>query len=94
MGGPATIEGGGLGRVAPDDVGPLDVQSKNGVVDVAVADPAEATAAAKRLLAYFTRTAAAAPAPDQTRLRDLVPERERRAYAVAPISRRSPTRAR
>jgi acetyl-CoA carboxylase carboxyltransferase component len=85
MGGPAMIEGGGLGRVAPDDVGPLDVQSKNGVVDVAVADEAEATAAAKRLLAYFTGTAPAAPAPDQTRLRDLVPERERRAYAVAPI---------
>jgi acetyl-CoA carboxylase carboxyltransferase component len=85
MGGPAMIEGGGLGRVEPDDVGPLDVQSKNGVVDVAVADEAEATAAAKRLLAYFTRTAPARPAPDQTRLRDLVPERERRAYAVAPI---------
>jgi len=85
MGGPAMIEGGGLGRVEPDDVGPLDMQAKNGVVDVAVSDEAEATAVAKRLLAYFTGTAPPGPAPDQTRLRDLVPERERRAYAVAPI---------
>jgi acetyl-CoA carboxylase carboxyltransferase component len=85
MGGPAMIEGGGLGKVEPDDVGPLEMQSPNGVVDVAVADEAEATAVAKRLIAYFQGATPSAGAPDQRRLRDLVPERERRAYAVGPI---------
>src|SRR3954470_9438403 len=87
MGGPAMIEGGGLGRVEPDDVGPIDVQTANGVIDVAVADEAEATAVAKRLLGYFTGSGGggAVLAPDQARLRELVPERERRAYDPAPI---------
>ncbi|HET7444644.1 MAG TPA: carboxyl transferase domain-containing protein [Solirubrobacterales bacterium] len=85
MGGPAMIEGGGLGRVDPEDVGPVEVQARNGVVDYVAADEAEATAVAKRLLSYFQGATAPGPAPDQTLLRDLVPERARRAYAVAPI---------
>ncbi len=84
MGGPAMIEGGGLGKVDPDAVGPLDVQERNGVVDVSVADEAEATAMAKRLLSYFQGATPPGPEPDQTQLRELVPERERRAYPVAP----------
>jgi acetyl-CoA carboxylase carboxyltransferase component len=84
MGGPAMIEGGGLGVVAPDDVGPLPVQAANGVVDVVVADEAEATAMARRLLGYF-QGASEFEAPDQASLRDAVPERARRAYHVAPI---------
>jgi acetyl-CoA carboxylase carboxyltransferase component len=85
MGGPAMIEGGGLGRVDPDDVGPIEMQAPNGVVDMVVADEREATAMAKRLLAYFQGATPPGPVPDQERLRDLVPERARRAYAVAPI---------
>jgi acetyl-CoA carboxylase carboxyltransferase component len=85
MGGPAMIEGGGLGRVDPDDVGPVEVQARNGVVDVVAADEAEATAVAKRLLSYFQGATEPGPAPDQARLRELVPERQRRAYDVAPI---------
>src|SRR3712207_4572438 len=54
MGGPAMIAGGGLGEVHPDEVGPSDVQSRNGVIDVLVADEAEAVAVTKRLLGYFT----------------------------------------
>ena len=53
MGGPAMIEGGGLGRVDPDEVGPIAMQAGNGVVDVVAADEAEATAVTKRLLGYF-----------------------------------------
>src|SRR3954471_6844411 len=53
MGGPAMIEGGGLGRVEPDAIGPAEMQAGNGVIDVLVADEAEATATTKRLLAYF-----------------------------------------
>ena len=85
MGGPAMIEGGGLGRVDPDEVGPSAMQASNGVVDVVAADEAEATAIAKRLLGYFQGQAPPGSEPDQERLRDLVPERQRRAYAVAPI---------
>src|SRR5436853_1708418 len=85
MGGPAMIAGGGLGEVAPDDVGPIDVQAPNGVVDVVVADEEEAVAVTKRLLAYFQGPTPPGPAPDQTPLRDMVPERQRRAYDVTPI---------
>ena len=53
MGGPAMIEGGGLGVFAPEEIGPIDVQVPNGVVDVAVADEAEAVAVAKQYLSYF-----------------------------------------
>jgi len=89
MGGPAMIAGGGLGQVDADEIGPADVQSRNGVLDLVVKDEAEAVAATKRLLGYFGDAAASAAAgwsaADQTRLRTLVPERERRAYKVAPI---------
>lgn len=85
MGGPAMIEGGGLGRVDPDEVGPVEVQAANGVIDVLAADEAEATTVAKRLISYFQGATVPGPAPDQTRLRELVPARAGRAYAVAPI---------
>ena len=85
MGGPAMIAGGGLGEVAADEIGPIDMQAPNGVVDVVVADEAEAVAVTKKLIGYFQGPTPPGAAPDQTRLRDLVPERERRAYKVAPI---------
>jgi acetyl-CoA carboxylase carboxyltransferase component len=85
MGGPAMIEGGGLGRVEPDEVGPAPVQTANGVIDVAVADEAEAVAVTKRLLSYFQGSLPPAEEPDQARLRELVPERRRRAYDVRPV---------
>jgi acetyl-CoA carboxylase carboxyltransferase component len=85
MGGPAMIEGGGLGKVDPDDVGPLETQARNGVVDAVAADEAEATAIAKRLLGYFQGATPAGETPDQTALREMVPERARRAFAVGPV---------
>jgi acetyl-CoA carboxylase carboxyltransferase component len=85
MGGPAMIEGGGLGKVDPDEVGPLEMQERNGVVDLAVADEEAAVAATKRLLAYFQGPIPPGPEPDQTALREIVPERERRAYPVGPV---------
>jgi acetyl-CoA carboxylase carboxyltransferase component len=53
MGGPAMIEGGGLGVYEPAEVGPIDVQDANGVVDLRVADDRAAVAAARRYLSYF-----------------------------------------
>jgi acetyl-CoA carboxylase carboxyltransferase component len=85
MGGPAMIAGGGLGEVEPDAVGPVSMQAPNGVIDLVVADQAEATAAARTLLGYFQGPTPPGEAPDQEPLRDAVPERARRAYAVAPI---------
>lgn len=85
MGGPAMIEGGGLGKVGADQVGPLKMQAANGVVDVIAADEAAATAVTKRLVSYFQGITPAGAEADQDRLRDLVPERQRRAYAVGPI---------
>ena len=85
MGGPAMIEGGGLGSFEPDAIGPLAVQGPNGVVDVEVGDEAEAVAAAKRLISYFQGPIEAHEAPDQTELREAVPERRRRAYEVRTV---------
>jgi methylmalonyl-CoA carboxyltransferase 12S subunit len=82
MGGPAMVEGGGLGSFEPELIGPLDTQGPNGVVDVEVADEPEAVEAAKRLIAYFQGERDDWRAPDQAQLRGVVPERRRRAYEV------------
>ncbi|MEO8550865.1 MAG: carboxyl transferase domain-containing protein, partial [Kofleriaceae bacterium] len=84
MGGPAMIEGGGLGTFSPEEVGPIDLQTKSGVVDVRVADEAAAVAVAKQYLAYFgARTAGSCV--DQAILRTLIPPERRRAFKVRPI---------
>src|SRR4051812_15835198 len=85
MGGPAMIAGGGLGDVDPDEVGPAEMQARNGVLDLVVSDEAEAVEAARGLLSYFQGPLTEWSAPDQATLRDAVPDRERRAYRVAPI---------
>ena len=86
MGGPAMIEGGGLGAVAPGDVGPMTMQVRNGVVDVLVPDDAAAAAAARQYLSYFGGSAGKpAGQPDQRVLRHLVPENRVRAYDIRPV---------
>jgi acetyl-CoA carboxylase carboxyltransferase component len=82
MGGPAMIEGGGLGSFHPAEVGPIDVQHANGVVDLRAANDAEAVALAKRYLSYFQGPSEAWAAPDQELLRDLIPEQRKRVYDV------------
>jgi len=82
MGGPAMIEGGGLGVFEPSEVGPIDVQHANGVVDLRVADDAAAVAAAQRYLSYFHGPCEDFAVPDQARLRTVVPEQRKRAYSV------------
>jgi acetyl-CoA carboxylase carboxyltransferase component len=85
MAGPVMIEGGGLGTFSPEQVGPIDVQTRNGVVDIAVADEAEAVAAAKKYLAYFQGALAAAEVTDQRHLRHIVPADRQRAYDVRAV---------
>jgi acetyl-CoA carboxylase carboxyltransferase component len=82
MGGPAMIEGGGLGVFEPSDVGPIDVQYANGVVDLRVADDRAAVSAAKRYLSYFHGPSESFTTPDQRLLRQIVPEERKRAYEV------------
>jgi acetyl-CoA carboxylase carboxyltransferase component len=80
MGGPAMVEGGGLGRFAPEDIGPAADLHRNGVVDLLVDDEAQAVAAAKQYLAFFQGATPAGEAPGPEALRDVVPENRLRAY--------------
>jgi acetyl-CoA carboxylase carboxyltransferase component len=82
MGGPAMIEGGGLGVFAPEDVGPTSVQVPNGVIDFLAADEKEAVEVARRFLSYFQGDVAEWSEPDQALLRDVVPPDRRRVYDV------------
>jgi len=85
MGGPVMIEGGGLGVFRPEEIGPIEVQTKNGVVDIAVADDAEAVAVAKQYLSYFQGATSQWEAADPRRLRRLIPEQRRRVYDVRAV---------
>jgi acetyl/propionyl-CoA carboxylase alpha subunit/acetyl-CoA carboxylase carboxyltransferase component len=80
MGGPAMIEGGGLGVFKPEEVGPMSVQVPNGVVDIAVEDEAEAVAIAKQYLSYFQGEVSDWTCADQRLLRHVVPRDRLRAY--------------
>ena len=87
MGGPAMIEGGGLGVFKPEQIGPSSVQHTNGVIDILVDDEAQAVAAAKKYLGFFqgrleplSKSGAMATAPDPLALRNVVPENRLRIY--------------
>lgn len=82
MAGPAMIEGGGLGSYTPEEVGPVSVQTVNGVVDVAVTDEAEAVQTAKRYLSYFQGPVGGWSCSDQRILRTLIPENRTRVYDI------------
>ncbi|WP_296030606.1 carboxyl transferase domain-containing protein [uncultured Alcanivorax sp.] len=85
MAGPAMIEGGGLGRFTPEQVGPVSVQAPNGVVDVRVKDEAEAVAVAKQYLSYFQGTQTDWQAADQRELRHRIPEKRTRVYDIRAV---------
>lgn len=80
MGGPAMIEGGGLGVFEPTAIGPLSVQRVNGVVDLVAQDDAHAVVLAKKYLSYFQGPVGSSVTPDQTGLRDVVPTNRKKAY--------------
>ncbi|MCV7332012.1 ATP-grasp domain-containing protein [Mycobacterium cookii] len=82
MGGPAMIEGGGLGEYRPEDIGPIDVQRRNGVVGLVARDEAHAVSLAKQYLSYFHGGIDDWTAPDPRRARHVVPENRLRAYDV------------
>lgn len=82
MGGPAMIEGGGLGEYRPEDIGPIDVQRRNGVVGLVARDDAHAVELTKRYLSYFQGRVEDWQAPDPRLARHVVPENRLRAYDV------------
>ena len=85
MAGPAMIEGGGLGSFSATDIGPIEVQEKNGVVDIVADDEAHATALARQLLSYFQGPVSDWECGDQACLRDVVPQDRRWAYPVRKV---------
>ncbi|MEC9210708.1 MAG: carboxyl transferase domain-containing protein [Actinomycetota bacterium] len=85
MGGPAMIEGGGLGTYHPSEVGPVEVQKSNGVVDIVVQDEREAVQVAKKYLSYFQGEISDWGVQDQRTLRHLVPENRLRAYDIRKV---------
>ena len=85
MAGPAMIEGGGLGVVKPTDIGPIGTQVANGVVDIRVADEAEAVAIAKKYLSYFQGSTKWFSRHSDEALRELIPEQRTRVYDVRTV---------
>ena len=85
MGGPAMIEGGGLGTYHPSEIGPVEIQKANGVVDIVVQDEREAVQVAKKYLSYFQGETSDWDVQDQRTLRHLVPENRLRAYDIRKV---------
>ena len=85
MGGPAMIEGGGLGIYTPEEVGPMSFQVPNGVVDIIVDDEQQLIETAKKYISYFQGTIEEWEAPDQRKLRHVVPENRLRMYNVRDV---------
>lgn len=85
MGGPAMIEGGGLGRFQPSAVGPADVQAANGVIDVLVDDDPSAVAMVKQLVGLARGAVSPGPVPDRESLRTSVPVNRRRLYEMREV---------
>ena len=87
MGGPAMVEGGGLGVFRPEEIGPIDVMQDNGTIDVLVDDEAAGVAAAKQYLSYFQGPVKDWTAADQRLLRRAIPENRLRAYDIREVIR-------
>ncbi len=85
MAGPAMIEGGGLGSFLPQEIGPMEVQARNGVVQLLAEDEAEATRFAKQALAYFQGNFQDWECVDQSTIGDVMPSDRRYAYDVRRI---------
>ena len=91
MAGPAMIEGGGLGSFKPTEIGPIEVQSSNGTVDIVADDEAHAAKLALKVLSYFQKSSPSQTnrsdslAQDQTILQSALPENRRQTYSVRNI---------
>jgi acetyl/propionyl-CoA carboxylase alpha subunit/acetyl-CoA carboxylase carboxyltransferase component len=82
MGGPAMIEGGGLGVYRPEEIGPVEVQEPNGVIDLLAEDEADAVRLSKQYLSYFQGVLKDWTCADQRLLRCAIPENRLRVYDI------------
>ena len=85
MGGPAMVEGGGLGVFRPEEIGPIKIMQANGTIDVLVEDEEEAVFVAKKYLSYFQGTLSDWSCADQRLLRRAIPENRLRVYDVRKV---------
>lgn len=85
MGGPAMIEGGGLGSFAPEEIGPAEVHAQNGALDIVVEDEAAGTALAQRLIGLLTGGKAKSAQPPSDNLEDLMPQDRRTVFDIRAV---------
>jgi len=85
MGGPAMVEGGGLGKFHPREIGPATAQTANGVIDILVKDETEAIKVAKKYLAYAQGDIAIFSASNQEQLQKFIPDNRKRTYAIKTV---------
>ena len=87
MGGPSTIEGGGMGVFLPEEVGPTSDTVPAGTVDILVKDHDEAIAASKKCLSYFQGSIDQWECADQRLLRHIIPENRHRSFDIRELIR-------
>lgn len=85
MAGPAMIEGGGLGKFEPEEVGPVSMQAPNGVIDIVVDNEQDAVKVAQQYIGYFQGRSTNWQCADQRTLRHVVPEKRTRVYDVREV---------
>lgn len=85
MAGPAMIEGGGLGKFEPEEVGPVSMQAPNGVIDIVVENEEDAARVAQQYIAYFQGRTQDWQCADQRTLRHVVPEKRTRIYDIREV---------
>ncbi len=82
MGGPAMVEGGGLGKFHPKEIGPASAQIKNGVIDILVKDENEAIDKAKKYLSYYQGRSKKWEYTNQNKLQNFIPQNRKRTYDI------------
>ena len=85
MGGPAVIEGSGMGAFLPEEVGAISDLVPAGSVDIVVKDQDEAIATSKRLLSSLQGPIDDWEAHDQRKLRHVIPENRMRSFNVREV---------
>ena len=85
MNGPAVTAASGFGAHTAEDLGSMAFQVANGNVDILVEDDAAAIRAVKQYLSYFQGPVSDWEAPDQRRMRHIIPENRVRTYQMRDI---------
>jgi len=85
MNGPAVTEASGMGSYTPGEIGSMSFQVPNGNIDILVKDDVEAVAITKKYLSYFQGPIDDWEAPDQRRMRHIIPENRVRTYDMKEI---------